>query len=207
MRRILIVGLALAVLGGCVTASDADRSLLDQTSKGSDVAAVEVDSASAALAKSTPDIEGARKSLAKIGEILGTVKANAAQLIAVFGAPKDPKPFSVEQSMRDREQSKQDHEKKWYEVALGYVVAFVTGGGLITVLSRVAPGLAGPIGTVATVMVDAISLIRKRADEKGGAISVNDIIEILKDRQEVAGVRDLIRDLAKKSEERLGVKV
>jgi hypothetical protein len=191
LALLLLVPLALA--GGCVSAKDAvtdgDRAVIHQTEE-----------AGARIATNSKDAE--------IQKIAADIKANMAQLKINFGPPKDAaslQPYSPEQSEKDRQRSKKEHEDKsgfqyWWQTA-GATVLLVGGWLLrsyglssIPIVGPALASLSARLGNgaatnekIAAAAMTVIDKVRDKLDKKE-SITGPDVVALVRGAMGDAGV-------------------
>jgi hypothetical protein len=176
MKKLLF--LAPLVLSACASeVLDVDRGLLYQT-KG---AAEEI------IKFSSKD---------EIAVIATDIRDNVDTLLGAWGMPEDPKPYSLDASKKLREQHQRDHSSSgWLWGVIGIALP-----ALAWAAKRL---MSGPVGLVADVLVGGISEIRKKAEASPDKkISVEDLLGILTAKQEDANVREFVKSMVKKVEQK-----
>lgn len=171
----------LALAGGCVSAKDAvtdgDRAVIHQTEE-----------AGARILANSKDTETQK--------IAADIKANMAQLKSNFGPPKDPvtfQPYSPEQSDKDRQRSKKEHEDKagfqyWWQVVGGTVLA--AGGWLLRTYGLGSIPIVGPaLASLSARLGNGAATNEKIA---AGAMTVIDKIRDKLDKKETLTGPDVI---------------
>lgn len=196
-RLALMVFVGLILTGGCSskdTVTDGDRSLSHQN----------VGAARVILGQTTePGIVAPAKD----------IEANSEQQLRGWGLPVTPKPYSTEVSVAARKKTEEEHATPWWQVILAGAGTFLLGvlgrGGIGTLLATVAPRFAaGPLGAAAVSLVEGIARVRediKSRPDGQKSISELDLLEILGEAQKDPKIKELIRTLAHKAEEKLAL--
>ena len=208
MKKILAALAFLAIfISGCVTQStvtDGDRQVLDQSRKGTAIAIEKVTAAAA-----TAGDEVTKAKLSETKETLLIVQSNLDQQLKVHGGPEKPMEFSKQNSDLSKKQSDQEHAGlPWGKILIGVgsAAAGIAGAFFgMPWLSSVFPALTGKIGKALSAVVQATTKARQEAEANGGTLHVKDLLNIHKDEQVRAGVRDLVSDMAKGVEEKFGI--
>lgn len=191
--RLLLVVAVLALAGGCVSAkdtvTDGDRAVIHQTEE-----------AGKRILANSKDTETQK--------IAADVQKNMAQLAANFGPPKDPatlQPYSPEQSEKDRQRSKKEHEDKagfqyWWQVVGGTVLA--AGGwylrsyglGSIPIVGPALASLSARLGNgaatnekIAAAMMVVVDKVRDKLDNKQ-TLTGPDVVTMVRGAMGDAGV-------------------
>lgn len=194
MSRFAILILVPWVLLGnsCAGTSEADRALNHQSKEAGK------------FIKTNPDAPPV------VQQAGADVEANSAALEKnLLGSPKDPTPYSPDESKRQREQSDTDHTTPWWKLILGGLgtaaITWFSRGGLL----RLLPGFAGgPVGIGLNLLVEGISRVREKAAASGGNVPVADLLATLKETTEAnPAAHALIRDLAHKAEAKLAARL
>lgn len=193
MRSLLFVAvLALVPPLGCRTPGEGDRRVNDQNIKAG--AFVETTS-------TQPEVSQAGKD----------VKENSLALERnIIGKPESPQPpYSSKTSREARDQSDKEHAVSPFWATLGGIGTLALGwllrGGALRLFTTLAPtAAAGPLGTVATVLIEGIARIRKKAQESPTKmISEADLLTTLEELQTAKGVQPLVDKLRAKIESKI----
>ena len=148
--------------------------------------------------------------LAALTVVVSDIQKNSEQIqMSLGGPPKEPKPYSTEESEKARKAAKESHETPWWKVALGglgsLLLGWVTRGGLARLLPVFAGGLPG-VGL--SVLVEGIARIREKMQANGGKIETDDLLKALTEVAEKnPQAHALIKDMAHKAEAKLGLKL
>jgi hypothetical protein len=190
VKRLLILIVPAFLLGGCATPTEADKRLNHQTREAG--ALVERVAADPVVKQAGSDIRQNSETLAK----------------NLIGQPKDPQPYSPEASVRTREESDRSHEGGWLSALGTFALTLVGFGGLLPIAQRFLPMiLGGRAAKAAQVAVEGIARVREAAKASpDGKIDGAAIVSILEASQKDPKVQELLAELAKKVEERLGLK-
>lgn len=183
----------LALAGGCVSAKDAvtdgDRAVIHQTEEaGKRILANSKDTETQKLAED--------------------VQKNMAQLATNFGPPKDPatlQPYSPEQSEKDRQRSKKEHEdagNKWaWLTGVGGAVLLAAGWflrsyglGSIPIVGPLLASLSARLGNgavanekIAAGAMTVIDKIRDKLDKKE-TVTGPDVVAMVRGTMGDAGI-------------------
>ena len=198
----------------CTSVSEGDRQLIDQIRQAGIKIVQLTDAVTPALSALAVPTE-IREALGQIKAAGSDVTLNSTQLGAALGKPERPVPYSAEASAKFREQSKREHEQGWFGYVLTGGVTLITTllarGGLTRLLATVAPGFAGgPLGVAATTLVESFARLRRKArarDPGKRHITEADIMAELTARQHDPKVKELLQSLARKAEDKLGIKL
>jgi hypothetical protein len=120
--------------------------------------------------------------------------------------PEKPLAYSPKTSGEKRRESEESHETPWWKLILGGALTTLAGwlgrGGFLRLLAVVAPtAAAGPLGTVASVLIEGIARIRLKAQASPTkTISDEDVTALLGELQATAGVQGLVDKLRAKIE-------
>lgn len=200
--KTLTIMICSVLLIGCATATEADRALNHQN----------VGAAKAAMAMLAGASGDPMAALAALTVVVSDIQKNSEQIqMSLGGPPKEPKPYSTEESEKARKAAKESHETPWWKVALGGLGSFMLG--LITSgrLASVFPFLAGPFGAALSLLTGGIARVREKAATTGGTISVegqDGLLSMLKAEASTnPAAHALIKALAHKAEEKLGLKL
>jgi hypothetical protein len=197
MKRVTIAFLTLALVG-CVGSTEGDKRLVHQN----------IGAAKAIL------LEPAL-GLAVMGPARD-ILANSLQLQENLGPPKDPKPYTPDTSKADREKSKEEHATPWWQIALVGAGSLLLGVlrdriPLLSLLSTLMPkAIGGKIGTALVASTEGVARVREEIRSRPDgqkSISELDLLAILNDVQEDAGVQTFVADLAHKAEAKLATKM
>ena len=201
--KTLTIMICSVLLIGCATATEADRALNHQT----------VGAAKAAMAMLAGAAGDPMAALAGLTVVVSDIQKNSEQIqMSLGGPPKEPKPYSTEESEKARQAAKESHETPWWKVALGglgtFLLGWVTQGGL----ARMFPTLLGGLpGLALSLLTGGIARVREKAAATGGTISVegqDGLLSMLKAEAATnPAAHALIKTLAHKAEEKLGLKL
>lgn len=177
-----------ALLGGCRTPTEGDKRLNNQNiGAGEFVERVATE----------PEVKQAGKD----------VKENSLTLEKSLDLkPAKPESYSPALSKEARKQSEEEHAVSPFMAFLGGLASVAVGwllrGGAVRLFSTVAPtAMAGPLGTVATALIEGIARIRQKAQEAPDKkIAEEDILSILEILQTSKGVQPLVDKLRSKIE-------
>jgi hypothetical protein len=193
MKTILAACVCLALAGGgCTTPTQGDKSLNDQNKKaGAFVAAT-----------------AAEPSVRQAG---ADVRANSETLEKnLIGPPAEPKPYSSAASQKAREDSEAEHATPLWKLILGgagtVLLTFLGQGWAARFFPMLLGGTAGKaLGSV----VEGVTRVRENAVANGGAVQIDDLLEMLKKAQGEEGspIHKLIQELAHKAEAKLAAKL
>lgn len=176
------------LLGGCRTPTEGDKRLNNQN-----IGAGEFVEKTA----TEPEVKQAGKD----------VKENSLTLEKSLDLkPAKPESYSPALSKEARKQSEEEHAVSPFMAFLGGLASVAVGwllrGGAVRLFSTVAPtAMAGPLGTVATALVEGIARIRQKAQaDPDKKVSEEDILSILEVLQSAKGVQPLVDKLRSKIE-------
>jgi hypothetical protein len=213
MKYLALLGILALGLGGqigCVTANtvtDGDRQIVDQGNKAIEHAYVLIAEAREGVEEDSPQWTMLGVAL----EAIVDAQRGAAQLQAVHGPPKEPKPYTPENMAAAIAQSKEEHAgTPWGQIALGVggVAAGIAGTMLgMPWLSSLFPALAGKWKLAADTGVQIITSLRKEAEESG-PLTPKALLKVANEygASAPAGVGDLLKKAATAYEEKLGYK-
>ena len=173
---------------GCKTPTEGDRRLNNQNIHAGEY--VEKTATQPEVAQAGKDVKENSRTLEKSLEL----------------QPKTPEPYTPAKSKEAREQSEKEHAVSPFWAVLGGIGTAVVGwflrGGALRLFATLAPtAAAGPLGTVATVLIEGIAKARQKAQESTDQkISEADLVGILDGLQKDAGVQKLVDKLREKIE-------
>jgi hypothetical protein len=186
----ILLGL-LTLLTGCVQPSEGDRRLNNQNIKAGEY--VE-------KTATQPEVIQAGKD----------VKENSLALeTALELKPKVPEAYTPAKSKEGRKQSEEEHATSPFWAVLGGIGSAALGwllrGGALRLFASIAPVAAGgPLGAVASILIEGVAKIRQKAQEsEDQKVSETDMLEILGPLAKDAGVQGLIDKLREKIEPRV----
>ena len=137
------------------------------------------------------------------------VELNSEQQLKNWGPPKAVKPYSAAASEESRKKSEKEHASPWWMIALTGIGGFLAGAAPIIMrgLGLVAPTFAaGPAGTALTAVIEGIARVRENVQarpEGQRTLGEQDILAVLARVQDAAGVRDLVKNISNKVEDKL----
>lgn len=138
------------------------------------------------------------------------IEQNSEQQLKNWGPPQDPKPYAPDASKLARKKSEEEHATPAFWAGLasvgGWLLGFLTRGGGIRLLGSVAPRvLMGPYGAALTAVIEGIARVRERAKETPAGLTQEMIMEELLKSQSDPAIRDIIKNMAHKIEEKLAL--
>jgi len=194
VKRLFAAGVVLPALLGCgwTRIHDSDRAVNHQTREAGKMIAAE------AL---EPSIRQAGSDVA----------LNSNQIAAVIGEPESPRPYSPAASREERGKSHEEHQKPWFQTILGGLVGLLAGGLGRSLLLRFLPTVfGGPIGGVAMTLIESIARIRENVQSKPEGqqhVTEDELLAVISQLQEDAGVKKLAQKLAHKTEADLSLRL
>lgn len=185
------VPLVLALLlSGCVTPTEADRQLLHQTKEAGKL--ITERAVDPVVKQAGVDVTANSETLAK----------------NLVGNPAQPRPYSPEESAKTRDDSDKSHESGWFGLLLTGALTLMGAGGLLPIAQRFLPMiLGGRAAKAASLAVEGIAKVRAAAKASAdGKLGLDDITKLIEEAQTDPRVQELLATLAKKAEEKLGLK-
>lgn len=138
------------------------------------------------------------------------IEQNSGQQLKNWGEPKEPQPYAPDASKLIRKKSEEEHATPVFWAGLasigGWLLGFLTRGGGIRLLGSVAPKIMmGPYGAALTAVIEGIARVRERAKETPAGLTQEMIVEELLKAQTDPAIREIIKGMAHKIEERLAL--
>jgi hypothetical protein len=209
VKKIAITLLAVAIFSGCAT--EAQKATNWQNEKAGEEGVKRTETVITVL----PAIQGTPEAVNAIltyiawsKQAWSDVRDNAKAIRAGQGdpAPENQKPYSPEESKKQRDEA----QKKWYLVAGAAAMGLLYRVGI-----RYLPALAGPWGAAASSLITALAKGREDVESKmegkdaeyvrGASEAVKTVLSRMQGEQQKSGVLSFVSRLVDRVESKLGI--